>query len=201
MCRPEGYCKNSRQRREFKCHFNFQKECRDTTRLEFNDLENGKVKAKIATKRNNGNINSYYRLALSHWRADIYFHLIHDWDKAVRYTVKYASKGEKRSTAVINVFKRIISGSDHESDEACTILWKIFLKTVGERDISAREMSRLILGGKMASTSFTYVRIAVDSSFSTHQVNIDGSGEEFSVKKLTQDAYASRREVVGIPPS
>ena len=51
-------------------------------------MDNGSVRATIKTKRNDGNLNSYCRLALSHWRANIDFQIILDWDQAVRYMVK-----------------------------------------------------------------------------------------------------------------
>ena len=67
--------------------------------MHFEEMDNGSVRATIKTKRNDGNLNSYCRLALSQWRANIDFQIILDWDQAVRYMVKYVSKGEKRSPA------------------------------------------------------------------------------------------------------
>ena len=55
---------------------------------------------------------------LSHWRANIDFQIILDWDQAVRYMVKYVSKREKRSTATAHVFARAISRVDDDTDEA-----------------------------------------------------------------------------------
>lgn len=181
---PKGCCKESGQRGEFKGRFNFSQDCRNAICLEFDELNNGKVEAKIITKSHDGNISMHCRLALSHSR------------EAVHYLVKYTSKGKKRSIAAAGVFKRTISSSDDQSGKACTILREIFLKTVGERSVSAQETSHLLLRGKLAPSSFAHVRVVADSSSTTRQLNLKCSGEQYGVKRSMQDAYAAQGEVV-----
>lgn len=62
--RPEGCCKKKvRGRRgapgEFKCRFGYPFQRCETAALEFDELRNGKVRAKLVTKRSDGSINSH----------------------------------------------------------------------------------------------------------------------------------------------
>ncbi|CAM9499968.1 unnamed protein product [Ectocarpus sp. 12 AP-2014] len=198
VCRPEGYCRRAGRQG---CRFGFPHECQPETSLQFEEMDNGSVRATIKTKRNDGNLNSYCRLALSHWRANIDFQLILDWDQAVRYMVKYVSKGEMRSPAAADVFARVISRADDDADEAQTVLRSVFLKCTGERDISAQETARLLLGNKLYSFSFSFVRLVVDPSTSTRQVNLDGAAGEGALKKSMRNLYAGRRSVIDKYPS
>lgn len=82
-CRPEGYCKKKVRAgggapAEFKSRFGYPFPHCETTCLEFDAFRDGKVQAKIATKRNDGSINSRCRLVLSHWRANVDLQLIFD---------------------------------------------------------------------------------------------------------------------------
>ena len=70
--------------------------------------------------------STYLRLALSHWRANIDFQVILDWDQAVRYMVKYVSKGMKRPPATADVFARAISRADDDTDEAAKRLPQVY---------------------------------------------------------------------------
>lgn len=155
-------------------------------------MGNGKVKAKIVTKRNDGNINSHCRIALLHWRANIDFQLILDWDQAVRYMVKYVSKGEKRTKPLLDIFRGVMTGADAAVDETASKLRSVFLETVGERDVSAQETSRLILGEKFASSSFSYVRLNVATD-AARPVRLDGQRQQgAAVGKSLLDRYAAR---------
>ncbi|CAN0482712.1 unnamed protein product, partial [Ectocarpus sp. 8 AP-2014] len=124
-----------------------------------------------------------------------------DWDQAVRYMVKYVSKGEKRSPAAADVFARAISRADDDADEAQTVLRSVFLKCPGERDIPAQETARLLLGNKLCSSSFSFVRLVVDPSTSTRQVNLDGAAGEGARNISMRDLYADRRSVIDKYPS
>ncbi|CAM9107682.1 unnamed protein product [Ectocarpus sp. 13 AM-2016] len=115
--------------------------------------------------------------------------------------VKYVSKVEKRSPAAADVFVRAISRADDDADEAQTVLRSIFLNCTGERDISARETARLLLGNKLCSSSFSFVRLVVDPSTSTRQINLDGAAREGALKKSMRDLYAGRRSVIDKYPS
>ena len=115
--------------------------------------------------------------------------------------VKYVSKGEKRSPATADVFARAISRADDATDEAQTVLRSVFLKCTGEPDISAQETARLLFGNKLCSSSFSFVRLVVDPSTITRQVNVAGAAGEGAVKKSMRDLYAGRRAVIGSYPS
>ncbi|CAM9650694.1 unnamed protein product, partial [Laminaria digitata] len=180
ICRPEEYCKKTMRPgggtpAEFKCRFGFPCDRCDGTHLEFEELGNGKVRAKPATKRNDGNINSHCRIALLHWRANVDFQVILDWDQAVRYMVK-----------------GVMAGSDAAADDPASKLRSVYLKTVGERDVSAQETSRLMLRRIFASSSFPYVRLNVVPD-AGRQVQLDGQRQQgAAVGKSLPDRYTAR---------
>ena len=154
-CRPEEYCKKKICARAgvpdaFKCRFGYPfPEC-GQTRLEFNELDNGGVKANLVTRRNDGSMNSHNRFLLQNWRANVNIQLLLDWEDVVRYLVKYVSKQEKRSQPILDLFKSTVCRDDYDETVGTkTRLRKVFLKAVGERDITAQETSRLLLGGKI----------------------------------------------------
>ena len=97
--RPEGYCKRkvcagAGVPAAFKCRFEYSfAEC-GQTRLEFNELDNGGVKATLVTRRNGGNMSSHNRVVLQNWRVNIDIQLLLDWEDAVRYMVKDVYKQE-----------------------------------------------------------------------------------------------------------
>ena len=167
-CRPEGYCKRKVSAgadvpAAFKCWFGYPfSECVQT-RLEFNELDNGGVQANLVTRRNDGNMNSHNRVLLQNWRANVDVQLLLDREDAVRYMVKYVSKQEMRGQPILDNFKSTVCRDDYDDTVGTeTRLRKVFLKAVGERDITAQETSRLLLGGKFSSSTFNYKRLNVD---------------------------------------
>ncbi|CAN0376138.1 unnamed protein product, partial [Ascophyllum nodosum] len=166
-CRPEGYCKKKVRAgagvpAAFKCRFGYPFEACGQTRLEFHELDNGGVKANLVTRCNDGNMNSHNRVLLQNWRANVDLQLLLDWEDALRYMVKYVSKQEKRSQPILDLFKSTVGRDDYDDTVGTeTRLRKVFLKAVGERDITAQETSRLLLGGKFSSSTFNYKRLNV----------------------------------------
>ena len=187
-CRPEGYCKKKVSAgagvpAAFKCRFGYPFEEFGQTRLEFHELDNGGVKANLVTRRNDGNMNSHNRVLLQNWRANVDLQLLLDWEDAVRYMVKYVSKQEKRSQPILDLFKSTVCRDDYDDTVGTeTRLRKVFLKAVGERDITAQETSRLLLGGRFSSSTFNYKRLNVDPDQQSRAIRLqNGTGRDGSI--------------------
>ena len=73
-------------------------------RLEFNELNNGDVKANLVPRGNNGIMNNHNRVLLQNWRANVDINFLLDWENTVRYMVKNVSKQEKRNQSILDLF-------------------------------------------------------------------------------------------------
>ncbi|CAN0181071.1 unnamed protein product, partial [Laminaria digitata] len=204
-CRPEGYCKKKVRPgggapAVFKCRFVYPFPQCEETRLEFVELPHGKVKANLVTKRNDGNMNTYNRVLSQHWRGNIDIQLLLDWEDAVRYMVKHVDKHEKRSKPVLDLFRSAMGQENSGMDSACSKLRSVFLKAVGERDISAQETSRLLMSGKFSCSTFTCKRLNVDPDQQSRLVRMgqgpQGSGGDGQPQRAlgmtALDRYATR---------
>lgn len=70
----------------------------------------------IVPKRvNNDRISSHNIYQLQHWRANVDFCIVHDYNKITQYVAKYASKTETKSNAYKAAFEEIFS-SNNESE-------------------------------------------------------------------------------------
>lgn len=137
----------------------------------FDELRNGRVKARVVTVRNGGNVDSHCRFALSHSRIPTHFRLV----EGVWYMVKYASKDEKELKPVLDMFRSAVRRADPVADEATASLTKVVINSFSQRDASGRETVRLILGDKFASSSHTFARPTIDPTVATRQGNL-GNG-------------------------
>ena len=98
---------------------------------------------------------------LLHWRANVDFQLISDWDQAVRYMAKYVGKGEKRTKPLLDIFRGVMSAPNDDADEPATKRLSVFLRAAGARDLLVQETCSKVLGGNFVSSSFSFVRVDV----------------------------------------
>ena len=140
--------------KDLTCRFNFPFEKSSETKLEFQEILNkdGSVRyrAKIITKRNDVHLNTHQRLQLQGWRANCDIQIVIDYEACIEYLTKYASKSEPKSPALKQSLKDILKNvsSDCQSD---TIIRKLMMKALGERDISAQETMHHLLSLKLYS--------------------------------------------------
>ncbi|XP_076397905.1 ATP-dependent DNA helicase PIF1-like [Megachile rotundata] len=79
---------------------------------------------------------------------------------ALNYIAKYASKGEHASTAYLDLLNTLIS--EHEDNSpARTVITKLLISTVGERDYSAQEVVHILVGWSLYSSSRNFVTLNV----------------------------------------
>ena len=89
---------------------------------------------------------------------------------------------------------------DSGTNGACPKLHSVFLKAVGERDISAYETSRLFMSGRFSSSTFSYKRRNVDPDQQSHlrrlgqgsQGSEVGGQPKSALGMTASDRYATR---------
>ncbi len=92
--------------------------------------------------------------------------------------VKYATKAEKKSDSLTNLFTSVMSHA-RQDDDPTSKLRSLMLKTIGcNRDIGQSEVCRLILSEPLYHTTFQFVNQSLD--FGNRQINIGSNNDEES---------------------
>ena len=157
-----AYClKKKSAQQQLQCRFNFPHPEQLHSTIEFEQLENGDVRAVLKTKRNDPRINSHNRLLIQHWRANVDIQIIIDAEMCARYMAKYASKGEPRSQPVSSIFKSCVDRLNSTS-HAHTALRSAMIRSVAERDFSAQETAHQLLSLPLFSCSFNFVALSLN---------------------------------------
>lgn len=99
------YCLRQNDKSELRCRFNFPYDDCPDTRLDFEPIntKTGETKYNvvIVTKRNDSRLNRHQPLQLQGWRANCGIQIVIDYHACLEYLVKYTSKAEKASKAVL----------------------------------------------------------------------------------------------------
>ena len=79
-----AYClRRKRQTDNYSCLFDYPKQCRDNTHMEYEEVhsKDGSLhyKVKVVTKRNDTRLNNHQRLQLQGWRANCDIQVIVDY--------------------------------------------------------------------------------------------------------------------------
>jgi len=127
-----------------------------------------------------------------------------DEEQAIRYLVKYASKPEKSSHHVSELLRSLVpnnvSVDDRENDAADeesieeetpsttavsgpTLIRRVALKSVGERNKSKQEVMHLLLQEKLYNSDFVYVNVHLDK----HDVRILKESEPLPPQAIDND--------------
>ena len=111
--------------------------------------------------------------------------IILDKEAAVRYMVKYATKGEKRSDKAAELFARVMAGDEGDP----SFRWRrLMLKCVGNRDMGAQETAHSLLQLPMCRPGFEFATIALDNS---REVQLNNNAGRAIVESIV-DVYAER---------
>lgn len=115
------------------CRFKFPMEKSERTIIRYENTQRkptdpDKWELHIVPKRaNNDRISSHNLYQLQHWRANVDFCIVHDYNKVIQYVAKYASKAETKSNAYKAAFEEIFT-STNESVETKTGLRKVITR-------------------------------------------------------------------------
>ena len=189
------YCLRKGKGEDMQCRFDFPKPLCSETHLEFQKIRlkhaDTEYKVKVVTKRNDTRINNYQQLQLQGWRANCDIQLILSFRDCVEYITKYAAKGEPRSNAVKEAFNAIMKADGNAASHA-TVLKKIVMKSLGQRDFSAQETMHHLLSLKLVSSSFKVLPISLDGSRKIRRY-VPSEDEEITSKSF-MDIYANRTD-------
>ncbi len=172
------------------CRFDYPKQCCEKTHLEYEkiQLHGGTLnyKVKVVSRRNDTRVNSHQPVQLQGWRGNCDIQVIIDYHSCLEYISKYASKGEKLSSVAKDAFTSVISHSADNSNNK-SIIQKLMMRAVGERDMGIQEVMHQILSIKFLSSSFQVVTASLDGSR-----NIKVESGELKTEPSLLDLYAKR---------
>lgn len=152
------------------CRFDFPKEKCYVTQIKYenkkkNSSDPDKWELSILPKRiNDDRIASYNKHQLQHWRANVDFSLVYDYNKVVKYVSKYAAKAETKSNAFKTAFDEIYSNSSSNVNTTQTNLRKVMNKVLGLRDISMHEALHLTMSMDLHWSNITVLKTSLIKS-------------------------------------
>lgn len=190
-----AYCLRKKNDEEQYCRFNFPFEECDKTFIDFEEINSKKYgiqyRPKIILKRNDTRVNRHQRLQLQTWRANCDIQPIVDFNACLEYLAKYASKAEKISDVARDAFVSVVENLNG-NEQMRSIIQKLMIKAVGERDFSVQEVMHHILSLKLISSSFQVVNVSVDGSR-----KIEFSNDDIVTEASIVDNYANRENLKG----
>ncbi|KAK3922297.1 ATP-dependent DNA helicase [Frankliniella fusca] len=120
------------------------------------------------------------------WRANMDATPVLSMGFMLRYIAKYTAKGEKRSATFRELVAAILEDAGEE-DSARSVIQKLLIKTVSERDYSAQEVCHILTGQPLhlSSRSFNVVNLRKDEWI---ELRPDGEGDGENQVGDEQDA-------------
>src|SRR6266498_886590 len=170
------YCIRCNKSGQEACRFGFPKEHTDQTFIR-DDIHG---QPELVTARNDPYINPHNRLQLQGWRANVNLKPVLSIYAALQYISKYASKSKLRSTAFSEIFNEILNKSNPEA-ASLTLIQKLLINSIAERDISAQETCHLFLGISLYHSSRVFVSLNINKIAPRwlHGTGSNEDGEEF----------------------
>lgn len=151
--------RRKRNTRQFACRYGFPIE------LEENScLRNEQGTWKFIPKRNDQFVQRYNKFVTQIWRGNSDFSPVTSKDAVLNYIAKYASKGEFASEAYSAVLQRVCDQRLPDST-AATLIRKLLVSSVAERNFSAQEVMHLTMGWPLYHASRSFVVLSVRSEW------------------------------------
>ena len=200
-----AYClKKTGNSSDLTCRFHFPfDDCEDTA-LQFEPIHSNsktpKFRAKIVTKRNDPRVNNYQRLQLQGWRANCDIQVVIDYHACIQYMAKYASKPEPKSPMINNILKKILQTTD-QTAQTSTVIKKLMIKTLGERDFSAQETMHQLLSLKFYSSTYKVFNVSLNGSRRLKKVQQHDEPDCNATQESVVDIYANRHQFLANFPS
>ena len=186
-----AYClRKKKGESQVKCRFDYPRPLQAQTTLEFEELSDKRIRAKVVTKRNDPLINSHNKSLLQFWRANVDVQAIVDIEDCVQYMTKYAAKAEIKSQTAKQIFKTCVSKLSHTS-QPCNAMRSAMIKSIGERDFSAQETSHMLLGLSLYNCTFTFTTLILDDSKTT-EIERTSTGTKLTSKPSIIHYYSKR---------
>ncbi|KAE8739488.1 hypothetical protein FOCC_FOCC015019 [Frankliniella occidentalis] len=155
-----GYCQRvDKATGQPVCRFKFPFQEEPITRL----FENDKGLWELVTARNDSLLNKYMEWVIALWRANMDATPIVSLGFILRYIAKYTAKGEPRSQPCAELVKAVLEASG-EDDSARSVIQKLLMKTVSERDYSAQEVCHILTGQPLYDSSRSFHVVSLNKN-------------------------------------
>ena len=142
-------------------------------------------RVKIAPERNHPRVKIHQRIQLQEWRANCDIQLVIDHRACVEYLEKYAAKAQKLSSIARDALENFV-GYVSEKSSNKAILLKLFIKSVGERDVGIQKVMHQILSLKLCNSSFKIRTISLENTRRCEMTQ-----QEIKLQKSHLEIYAS----------
>lgn len=148
------YKKNTAEK---KCRFNFPKPLVDKSTLELNPSSN---QYEFISKRNDELMNPHSRFITELWCANHDLQNIVSLHAVLTYVAKYTAKSENKSDD-LNSFIKLLLNNDgiYKEFKVSTLVNKILMKNLVQRDYSAQETCFFLMGYKFFQSSRSFLTI------------------------------------------
>ena len=160
----ERYClRKKRGSAVAECRFGYPKPLVDPTAVSVDRSDGGHVKVTVEPRRNDPLLNCHNRAIAQTWRANSDFQVIIDRRRVVEYLAKYISKVEPVSQDLKDLLDVVLRTTDAVSERATTtVVQRLLIKAVCERDISAQEVSHHLMELPLVLCSRQFHILSVD---------------------------------------
>ena len=196
-----AYClKKTGNISDLTCRFHFPfDDCEDTV-LHFEPIHSNsktpRFRAKIVTKRNDARVNNYHHLQLQCWRANCDIQVVIDYHACIEYMAKYVSKPESKSAMINNILKKILQTTD-QTAQTSTVIKKLMIKTLGERDVSAQET----MHQQFYYSTYKVFNVSLNGSRRLKKVQQHDEPDCNATQESVVDIYAKRHKFLADFPS
>ena len=177
-----SYCLRTKEGQQV-CRFGYPKPMQQQT-----TITNDNDETELLTSRNDGLLNSFNPIQLSAWRANVDMKYIVSRHRVIEYCAKYATKCEPRSQPMRQIFQKIMD-SLKSGNTSLTVVQKLLINSVGERDYSAQETCHLLMQLPMFKASRDFIVLSLDGSRVVQQNLTDG---ELATSPSILDCYLTR---------
>ena len=160
------YCLKTNSENEQYCRFNYPFDLQTKTHIEYKKKKTRTrhiIRPEVIARRNDPRLNRHQKIQLQGWRANCDIQLVIDHHACIEYLAKYATKSEKMSSIARNAFVAVVSNLQ-ETSSVESVVRKLMIKSVGERDMGRQEVMHQILSLKLYKSSFQTIIISLENS-------------------------------------
>ncbi|KAK3914465.1 Vacuolar membrane-associated protein iml1 [Frankliniella fusca] len=147
-CSTEYCLRYNKRTKESKCRFGFPiLELNEEAKCQANEC--GEI--EFCPARNDDRLNKYNQFIIQLWRANMDIAPVISKKRLMAYLAKYISKSEVSAISLHDLMNGIMDRMNDEN-KSVRAIQRFFIKACVERDVSAQEVSHILLGLKLYSS-------------------------------------------------
>ena len=187
-----AYCLRKDDKGSQTCRFKYPTDECNETLVQFEKIttKDGaeRYRAVVVTKTNDSRLNRHQQFQSQGWRANCDIDVVTDYHSCIEYLAKYASKGEKLSSVVRDVFASAVRNLNVATPQQHgKAIQSLMMKALGQRDMIVQEVMHQLLSLKFFSSSFNIITASLEGSRKLSRENND-----IITELSTLDHYATR---------